>query len=154
VAPWASWGLALLMLWAVAHIGLSRDPLYRTTPAQGMAEHLLYAAFAFFLLAPAVFGPQDRGLIRAGLRWKPVAALGVVSYGVYLWHQAWVTLFVDRWTGDFLRLPLPETFFVVLGLATASATLSYVVAERPVLRLKDRLGWWRSRPAPRPAEAP
>ena len=40
-----------------------------------------------FLLLPAVFGPQDRGLIRRGLRSWPMASLGVISYGVYVWHQ-------------------------------------------------------------------
>jgi peptidoglycan/LPS O-acetylase OafA/YrhL len=38
-------------------------------------------------------------------------------------------------------------------LAVASATLSYVLVERPILGLKDRLGWWSGsrRPAPEPA---
>jgi peptidoglycan/LPS O-acetylase OafA/YrhL len=98
--------------------------------------------FAFFVLVPAVFGPQYKGSIRWVLRSKPVAGIGIVSYGVYLWHQAWVDEYI-RWTGELFRIPLPKLFGVAFGLAVATATASYVLVERPVLKLKDRLGWWR-----------
>ena len=91
--PWVSWALALGMLWAVSHLGVSRSPLEHNPPGRGLAQEVLYGLFAFFLLLPAVFGPQHTGTIRWVLRWKPVAALGVVSYGVYLWHQAWVDMY-------------------------------------------------------------
>ncbi|HVA02813.1 MAG TPA: acyltransferase [Acidimicrobiales bacterium] len=145
VMPWVSWLVALGLLWVVSHLGVSRSPLEHNTPGRGMAMELLYGLFAFFLLVPAVFGPQQRGVIRGVLRWKPVAALGVVSYGVYLWHQAWVDEYL-RWTGALFRVPLPELFGVVVGLAVATAAASYVFVERPILGLKDRLGWWSSRP--------
>jgi peptidoglycan/LPS O-acetylase OafA/YrhL len=140
--PWVSWLVALGLLWAVSHLGVSRSPLEHNPPGRGVAQELLYGLFAFFLLLPAVFGPQHRGGIRWVLRCKPVAALGVISYGVYLWHQAWVDLFVLRWTHLLFRVQLPELFGVAFGLAVASATASYVLVERPILGLKDRLGWW------------
>ena len=145
VMPWLSWSMAAAMLWAVSHLGVSRLPLEHTAPARGLAQEVLYGLFAFFLLLPAVFGPQRSGVIRRVLQWRPVAALGIVSYGVYLWHQAWVELFV-RWTGELFRVSWPEMFGVVLALAVASATASYLLVERPILRLKDRLGWWNSAP--------
>ena len=148
--PWISWLLALGALWASAHLGISRSPLEHNSPGRGLALEILYGLFAFFVLLPAVFGPQQRGVIRWGLRFKPVAALGIVSYGIYLWHQAWVDMYI-RWTGELFRIPLPKLFGVALGLAVASATASYVLVERPILKLKDRLGWWgrtgRARPA-------
>jgi peptidoglycan/LPS O-acetylase OafA/YrhL len=140
--PWASWLLALGMLWAVSHLGVSRSPLEHNAPGRGLAQELLYGLFAFFLLLPAVFGPQRSGGIRWALRCKPVAALGIVSYGVYLWHQAWVGMFV-QWTGELFRVPLAEMFGAVFALAVVTATASYVLVERPILGLKDRLGWWR-----------
>jgi peptidoglycan/LPS O-acetylase OafA/YrhL len=143
--PWVSWALALSMLWTVSHIGISRLPLHHIGPDLGITEEALYGLFAFFLLLPAVFGPQHRGLVRRALTWKPVAALGVVSYGLYLWHQSWGILFI-RWTGLMFRLPLWEIFPVVLALGVASAALSYVFVERPILGLKDRLGWWSGTP--------
>ncbi len=140
--PWVSWMVAVGMLWAVSHLGVSRSPLEHNPPGRGLAQEVLYGLFAFFLLLPAVFGPQRTGTIRWFLRCKPVAALGVVSYGVYLWHQAWVDMYVFRWTGALFRVPLPELFGAAFGLAVASATASYVLVERPILGLKDRLGWW------------
>ncbi len=147
--PWLSWSVAAAMLWAVSHIGVSRLPLEHTAPGRGLAQEALYGLFAFFLLVPAVFGPQRSGVIRKALQWRPVAALGIVSYGVYLWHQAWVALFL-RWTGALFRVSWPEMFAVVLSLAAGSAALSYLLVERPILRMKDRLGWWNSSPRPRP----
>jgi peptidoglycan/LPS O-acetylase OafA/YrhL len=139
--PWVSWGLAALAFWLVSHVGISRLPLHGFRPDQGMAQEILYGLFAFFLLAPAVFGPQHRGAIRRALSWKPVALLGVVSYGLYLWHQSWATLFL-RWTGLQFHVAWWKMFLVVLALGTATATLSYALFERPILNLKDRLGWW------------
>ncbi|HTZ08661.1 MAG TPA: acyltransferase [Acidimicrobiales bacterium] len=146
--PWASWAVAGVLLWAVAHIGLSIQPVAHPAPVLGLEQQLLYGLFAFFLLVPAVFGPQDRGLVRRVLQWRPVAALGIVSYGVYLWHQAWETEFLD-WTHRIWHIPFGELAFVVLTLATVSAAVSYLVVERPALLLKNRIGWWsrRSRPA-------
>jgi len=152
--PWVSWLLALGMLWAVSHLGVSRSPLEHNPPGRGVAQELLYGLFAFFLLLPAVFGPQRSGTIRWILRCKPVAALGVVSYGVYLWHQAWVDMYVFRWTHTLFRVPFPELFGVALGLAVASASASYLLVERPILALKDRLGWWTGSGRARGALAP
>jgi peptidoglycan/LPS O-acetylase OafA/YrhL len=141
--PWVSWALAFAMLWSVSHLKIPTLPLKHATPWRGLVEELLYGLFAFFLLVPAVFGPQRRGTIRRFLQFPPVVGMGVVSYGVYLWHQAWLNLFVD-WTNALFRVAFPETFGVVVGLALATATLSYVIVERPLLRLKGRLGWWRA----------
>ena len=147
--PWASWGMAVLVFWAVSNIGLSTQPLDRPSPLRSIEEELLYGLFAFFLLLPAVFGPERSGLVRRALQWKPVAAIGVVSYGIYLWHQAWIALFL-RWGARLVhhpllfKVPLPVMFGVVLGAAVASAALSYFLVERPVLELKNRFGWWQS----------
>jgi peptidoglycan/LPS O-acetylase OafA/YrhL len=149
VMPWVSWAAAAGALWWVSHLGISRLPLQHNPPGRGMAQELLYGLFALLVLAPAVFGPQDRGLIRRALASPPVAALGVVSYGVYLWHQAWVTMFL-RWYHDFLRAPPGTMFAVVAGLAIASASASYLVVERPLLGLKYRLGWAKQRRPERP----
>jgi peptidoglycan/LPS O-acetylase OafA/YrhL len=148
VVPWLSWAVALGALWATAHVGISRDPLEHNTPGRGVELQVLYGLFAFFVLLPAVFGPQHKGTIRWALRFKPVAALGLISYGIYLWHQAWVDMYI-RWTGELFRIPLPKLFGVVMGLSVVTATVSYVVVERPILGLKDRLGWWRGSPRSR-----
>jgi peptidoglycan/LPS O-acetylase OafA/YrhL len=133
-APWASWALALGAFVAVSNIGLPVAPLYTQTLGSGMARQALYGVFALLLVAPAVFGPQHRGPIRGLLSWRPVAALGVISYGVYLWHQAWIDLWL-RWTGDrdfALSLWRFVPFVVVLGVL--SAAFSWWGLERWVIR--------------------
>lgn len=140
--PWASWLCAGVAFYAVSHMGIPRSPLYFLTPPQNLLRQTLYGTFAFFLLIPAVFGPQDRGVIRRLLRCWPVASLGVISYGIYLWHIGWIDQ-VMHWTGwKQLDVPLWMLLLPVLGLTIVSATISYFGFERPILRLKDKIGWW------------
>ena len=130
--PWVSWGLAAFMFYAVSNIGLSTIPLIKASLGLTLARQTLYGLFAFFLVLPAVFGSQDRGLIRWSLQLRPIALVGVVSYGVYLWHEAWINLF-QRWTGDrSFSIPLPDLIIPVTLLAIGTATISYVLVERPV----------------------
>ena len=145
--PWVCWSAAVFCLWAVSHIGLSRNPIAYEPPGVSLARQALYGAFALLVVAPAVFGPQDRGAIRAFLRWWPMAALGVVSYGIYLWHEAWMHMFFV-WTGDHLfKFPLIDIFSFVVLMAVVSATASYWLLERPIIR--SAIG---TKPAPpRPA---
>jgi peptidoglycan/LPS O-acetylase OafA/YrhL len=78
------------------------------------------------------------------LAWRPLAFVGTISYGLYLWHGL-----VVWW-----QLPWP----VAAPLSIAIAVVSYYALERPFLRLKDRLGRSRSvsisAPAPTPAGVP
>jgi peptidoglycan/LPS O-acetylase OafA/YrhL len=111
-----------------------------------MLLQLLYGTTAFFLLLPAVFGPQDEGLVRRFLRTRVMVLLGLVSYGVYLWQYYWLTKY-EGWTDS---LDFNRTLLAVTALTVATAAVSYVVVERPALALKSG----RRRPAPTPAAAP
>lgn len=132
--PVVSWAIALLAFVAVAHIGLSRLPIAGNSVPRMLGRQALYGVIAVFLVAPAVFGPQDRGWIRAVLRWRPLAAVGVISYGFYLWHQAWAAMFF-RWTGDHIfGVDWAVLGAFVLALSVASGAVSYLLVERPVIR--------------------
>ena len=144
--PWLSWiGAAGAFFWA-SHLGVARSPLYLTTPIQGIELQTLYGVFAFLLLLPAVFGPQDASLIRRFLRCWPIASLGVISYGIYLWHLDLISQ-VLSWTGWTKgAIPYWQLVACVLGITIVAAGVSYFGVEKPMLRIKDHLGWW-SRPA-------
>lgn len=132
--PWASWLLALVCFWAVGNIGLPLVPLVPSDLGLSLARQTLYGLFAFFTVLPAVFGAQDRGAIRALLRWRPLVLIGIVSYGVYLWHEGFIHMYLV-WTGDHLfNIPWLHLTVVIGGLAVAAATASYVLVERPILR--------------------
>ena len=101
----------------------------------------------------------DPGRFARALAWRPLHFIGTISYGIYLWHQGWILIYL-RWAHRPLSFPfgLPwwQLFLGVLGPATATATLSYLFFERPILKVKDKIGWWnrRAQPAPAPAPAP
>ncbi|MCU1487843.1 MAG: putative integral rane acyltransferase [Actinomycetia bacterium] len=135
--PYVSWALGLLAFWFVAnHAGLPLG-LKDASPAGERSKHLLYLAYSFGLVLPAVFGPQTSVLHRV-LRWRPIAALGVISYGIYLWHQAWIHQLM-LWRGDELfKTPYWQVVLPALALTVVTAAASYWLVEKPILRLKDR----------------
>jgi peptidoglycan/LPS O-acetylase OafA/YrhL len=129
--PWASWIAAGVAYVGVCHLGVP-------------------TSVTFFLLLPAVFGPQRRGTIRRFLRSWPVRSLGVISYGVYLWHQALIAELIKYYPRLFhMRLFFNVAFWPmygeILGAGIVVATVSYFVIEKPALRLKRLrpLGWFK-----------
>jgi peptidoglycan/LPS O-acetylase OafA/YrhL len=72
---------------------------------------------------------HDRTLAGRFLNWKPVAALGVMSYSVYLWQQPFINRHSDAWVNAF-----PQN----LVFAFVAASLSYFVVERAFLGLRNR----------------
>jgi peptidoglycan/LPS O-acetylase OafA/YrhL len=97
-------------------------------------RYYLVGLMCLLLLLPGAIGDPMRGPVRAFLRWRPIAYTGLVSYGVYLWHQGWTDKAME-WTGS---VPFRANFVVVTGLAVAlsmlAATLSWYGLERPVNR--------------------
>lgn len=145
--PWASWALAGVSFVAVSHLGISTSVIYLRTYLD-IARQSLYGLFSFFLLLPAIFGPERRGVIRKFLCSWPMASLGAISYGVYLWHQSLIAELqrhYKSWFGMklFFNVPFWPMFGEILGAAVVVATVSYFIVEKPALRLKGLLDWFR-----------
>jgi len=147
--PWASWALAAVAFVGVSHIGVPTTVTYVKTYLD-ITRQTLYGTFAFFLLLPAVFGPQHRGAIRRFLCSWPMASLGVISYGVYLWHQALISELIKYYPRLFgMKLFFNVAFWgmfgEILGAGIVVASLSYFIIEKPALRLKRLrpLGWFK-----------
>ncbi len=98
-----------------------------------VAAHLAYAAIATLLLVPAVFGDGLGGAPRRLLAHPVVAWLGLVSYGIFLWHFA-VAFELGFEDGHGFGFVLAAT----LAISIAAAAASYYAVERPLLRLKYR----------------
>lgn len=134
------------------HLGASeryRRVQSHTVLFLGAALGLVVVGNALFLVRPGMFyvwGQTlanigtvfaiDWGIRHAGhplgrmLNWKPMVAIGVLSYSLYLWQNPF--LLGDRenvWT----------TFPQNLVFAIAAAVFSYFAIEKPFLRLKDRV---------------
>jgi peptidoglycan/LPS O-acetylase OafA/YrhL len=127
-----------------------------STPGVYGAEYwvrwLLFGVFAFFLLAPAMFGDQTQGRGRRFLASKPLVLLGTVSLGFYLFHLAVMTN-VQEWlapsgTSSVFYGSLPAVFSLTFVGAIALAFLSYYLVEKPFLHLKDTpfTSLWRRTP--------
>ena len=140
--PWLSWGGAAVAFWWVSHLGIPRPLIYIVSPETNIFRQGLYGAFAFLLLMPAVFGPQDRSLVRRFLRSWPVASVGVISYGIYLWHLDLINETM-KWTG--WKSGMTPFWLLALtgfGISVAFASASYFGLERPLLQFKNRIRWW------------
>jgi len=137
--PWVPWLVALITFVVLAKgIGMEGAADERMTIPQYFVRHALFGVIAFGLLLPAVFGDVERGWVRKLLANRALLHFGMVSYGVYLWHLAWI-MQLNRWDwtdgasgveGWVLWLPP-----VVLG-AWLLGSASYYIVERPALSLK------------------
>jgi peptidoglycan/LPS O-acetylase OafA/YrhL len=136
--PWVAWAVALLAFWVVAtRIGIGERLFEPMTPWQYLERHLLYAVIGVAMVAPAVIGTPGRGWVRRLLANPVLTWLGVVSYGVYLWHLTALSL-LERWgfrdvapVHPYLAWPL-----AALALTALVAAASWYGLERPVLALK------------------
>lgn len=108
------------------------------TPGQWIGRFVLGGLLSFFLVAIAVVGPQDVGLVRRVLRHPIVAWVGSVSYGIYLWHQTVLTLLFQALGGGKGPIAFLELAGAGVPLATAVAGVSWYVLERPLLAWAQR----------------
>lgn len=132
-SPWLPWLVAAITFIVIAH-------LTRWFPGDWalklIATHELQALFAFALLLPAVFGDPEHGWVRKLLANRLLLWVGLVSYGLYLYHAAILVKLTDWGALD--------TFgfggYIAIGLALSllAAAFSFYCVERPALRLGRR----------------
>jgi peptidoglycan/LPS O-acetylase OafA/YrhL len=150
--PWVPWALAAFLWWLDStQLGMDRGLPLAYNDGQWLAEHLIFPLVGFLLALPAAFGDPRRGLPRRILGHPLLAWIGLVSYGLFLWHQPLMTPIIEHGGDDLIPgMPFVSTLLTVGLISLAVAAASYYVVERPILRFKDR-----RRPPPATAsEAP
>ena len=135
------WGLALgLFAIATSAVAGPRALEGNATVWQAVLKNLLYAVCGLLVVLPLALGPQTGpGPVQA-LGRRPLQLLGEISYGVFLWHLVVLEAVVRS-----LDLPLFHGSWVLVfgltyGCSLLVATASYLLVERPCLRLKDNRG--------------
>lgn len=112
-------------------------PGVAATPTVALVVGTALPLLAGLLVLPIALAPEAGGL-RTVLRSRPFIAVGMVSYGIYLWHQT-----VIRWTRDWMtngvipRSALVQVLLVVT-ITGVLAALSYFVVERPFMQFSAR----------------
>jgi peptidoglycan/LPS O-acetylase OafA/YrhL len=117
--------------------------------ARTLAGIVLSAGLSAFLVLPAVFGEHAGGIPRRVLAWRPLAWLGLVSYGVYLYHIAVAELLGEKldpfhFSASGLGLAAkihtattPILWVLTVAGSAAAAGVSYYVVELPFLKRKE-----------------
>ena len=149
--PALPWLGALFLFWVVStRIGINgRFP--KPDEAAYLIEHLLYLGVGVLLFLPAAFGDPGRGLVRHLLATRALTYLGMISYGIFLYHLAVIEQ-LKRW--DLGSVPVIHPYILwpvtALAISAAIATVSWYLLERPALSLKRLVGGPRE---PQPGEA-
>ncbi len=127
-ARWGRWiaqilpVIGLTMLGVVAHFATGSAPEFR----RGLL--IVVALAAVFIVAPVAL--EQRGLVARVLAFPPLVWLGVISYGVYLWHWPIFLALNGERTGL-----TGMSLFAIRAVATvAVAAMSWWLIEQPVKR--------------------
>lgn len=150
--PGISWaiGLGVLAITSLG-VGLFGRVGSNISGPEYVTRHYLLALIGVSLLLPALFGDPTRGLVRRVLANRVLAYLGMISYGVYLWHFA-VLIQLQRWGFGEWAADTTQLIWFPAALAggVLIATVSWYLLEKPATSLK---GLVKARPAPKAGEA-
>jgi peptidoglycan/LPS O-acetylase OafA/YrhL len=119
LAAVGGFGALGVMFWWWATVDQSAAWLYRG----GFAAHAVLAAIV--IAAARVAGPFARAL-----SWRPLAALGIISYGVYLFHWPIYLWLTPERTG----LAAAPLLLLRVTLTITLAIASFLFLEQPILR--------------------
>ncbi|MEZ5137778.1 MAG: acyltransferase [Acidimicrobiales bacterium] len=154
LARWAEpWWLAAFALfaWYAVAVGPAASFEVGYVGWFWQRRQLVLAVMTLLLLVPAVFGPSERRGLRAVWSIRPLAWVGTVSYGLYLWHFDWMKRAIPHvdpfgatsWAGWFrspeLVASVPLLLAVGFGVGLVFAAASWYLLEQPLQRFKGLL---------------
>ena len=138
--PVLLWGVAAVAFWLVSvKIGIGYHLFEPYTRWQYMGKHVLFAVVGGSLVAAAVLATPGRGVVGRVLGNRLALWLGLISYGIYLWHVTVLQVLEDLGFQRSLHWhPFLVVTAVTLVATSAVAAASWYLAERPLLSLTPR----------------
>lgn len=127
----------LAVLWWAIALGILLVIVFWITPRIGQGHYselgmVLQGIVALLLLLPAAFEGTRPTLVSRFLTSRPMAWIGLISYGVFLWHFV-IAQQLGFLGAGFSFVPL---LAATLALTIPIAAASYYLLERPILRFK------------------
>jgi peptidoglycan/LPS O-acetylase OafA/YrhL len=129
------WLLALQAYWVSQQFHNPVTMQTKPTAFQDFGIPTFTLLAAALLVYPAVFGPQDVGLVRRFLRTRVLVFLGLISYGVYLWHDTVFRVVRDELGAAYLVEHPVVSVAVVLAGSIALGYANHRLIERPIAHL-------------------
>lgn len=133
-----------IALFALASTPIAGPEAYESshTPQSLLTKNALYLVIAVALLLPGCLGgtQAQKSVCGRALTNRFVIYVGVVSYGIFLWHMAVMTVLADKFgslKGWAMFVGLWATTAIIV---VAIATVSWLALERPIQELTHR---WR-----------
>jgi peptidoglycan/LPS O-acetylase OafA/YrhL len=112
--------------------------LERRTHGEALFEFVMSGLVAGLIVLPAVFGGRREGAPRRLLAAPQMAWLGLISYGIYLWHEPVARWLLARDVVDrFDFAPLVAMTLLAVAITVPIAAASYYLVERQALRFKE-----------------
>jgi peptidoglycan/LPS O-acetylase OafA/YrhL len=138
--PGIPWAIAIVLYLVTALFVLDAGPSLAfplVNRVQYVGEYLLVGVIAVLILLPAIFGDGRSGVPRRVLGHPILAWLGLVSYGIFLWHYPIILGLTDAGVGDWWpSMEFPIIVSATIAITLVCASLSYYVLERRLMRRK------------------
>jgi len=140
-APWLCVTIGAAFYGFLMMLDLPKGDFKAAPIGDDMAHYIFAGLSAFFLLLPGFLGPRDKGLVRQVMGGRIMAFIGLISYGIYLWHPVAIDRLSklkddNKFTGTFTA-GFWSVLAIILVFSVVCATVSYYVLERPIMRFKD-----------------
>jgi len=133
--PWLWWSAAITIYWGMCTQLNLATGLTRATFELEVVRQSLYGLIGICLIVPIAFSPSRSTPLLRALESRLLNYLGVISYGIYLWHKAFINI-----AHRFFDWPeLTGSFWVFLTFGTlgsvGAAALSHRFIESPLTRV-------------------
>ncbi len=136
--PGTVWTTAAALYVVPASVYFDKRPLGAFplgSHTQYITEYLLFGVICVLLLVPAVFAGSGSGWPRRLLAHRSLSWLGLISYGVFLWHFPILLGLRDLGVVDWWpSMAYPVLVATTLAVTVPCAALSYYALERPLMR--------------------